>query len=512
VANVRADWRARLALPTALAVLDFFWLYPWSVLVAHWTGAPAGTALLSVATSLTLLLAALGITRFLPWDSWSLAARRPVVVVVGIALVTMAVRARYYAADLFSLDWSGARSDALPEALSGPALPLLAAAFGFCLWWRGIVRGRDVARFERVESAFGFGILAIISLLVFSRANGPVAYAALQSLVAICLIGFFLVGLSALAIARIETERADIRARGGRAPAPNRHWFFVLLGTTVLLLAMSLLIGQLFLIDLIGAVLGPILRAVGYVVGFVLYLFALPVGFVLEMIVRLIRQLMGTRPPTADEGGRPEAPEMPEVAVSGDALVVAQWLLFALVAIGLVFWLARMVKKPPVAETAADIADEHESVLAWSSLRAELASWLEALRTWLFGRRSVVVQAEVIPLPSTDQPASARSIREVYRQLLALARAKGVGHGPHQTPYERLPGLRERLRPDSNLAEITEVYVRARYGPDIPTETEVAEALAHLERVRAESTDLRQSETVSPPSIGPPTIPGGNIR
>ncbi|HUE76165.1 MAG TPA: DUF4129 domain-containing protein, partial [Chloroflexota bacterium] len=174
--------------------------------------------------------------------------------------------------------------------------------------------------------------------------------------------------------------------------------------------------------------------------------------------------------------------------------LVVQWLLLALLAIGLVLWLARTVKKPPVAETVVDLADEHESVGTWSSLRADLAAWLEVLRGWLFGARAAVVQGDQALVVPIVQPAAVRTIRDLYRQLLALALSKGVGHGRHQTPYERLPDLQASLGSESDLAEITEAYVRARYGPDIPTEAEVSEARAHFERVRAAATERQLSD------------------
>jgi len=61
------------------------------------------------------------------------------------------------------------------------------------------------------------------------------------------------------------------------------------------------------------------------------------------------------------------------------------------------------------------------------------------------------------------------SIREVYRQLLALARERGVPRARSQTPYEYERVLGQAFaRSQEEVGVITEAYVAARYGPTSP--------------------------------------------
>lgn len=61
------------------------------------------------------------------------------------------------------------------------------------------------------------------------------------------------------------------------------------------------------------------------------------------------------------------------------------------------------------------------------------------------------------------------SIREIYRRLLAWTAARGRPHVPAQTPYEYLEALIPWLpEKEADLRTLTESYVLARYGPDVP--------------------------------------------
>jgi hypothetical protein len=144
------------------------------------------------------------------------------------------------------------------------------------------------------------------------------------------------------------------------------------------------------------------------------------------------------------------------------AMVVG--LLILLVAIAVVRR-RRRAKKPG--------EDERESVWSTPLLLAGLGQAWRALWARLRAARTE---------PASE---SVGAIRAVYRELLRLGASLGIARRPSETPYEYRPRLTERLpggRPE--IDALTEAYVRVRYTPENPTESEIAAAHEALARVR----------------------------
>ncbi|MCG6536562.1 MAG: DUF4129 domain-containing protein, partial [Syntrophales bacterium LBB04] len=105
-----------------------------------------------------------------------------------------------------------------------------------------------------------------------------------------------------------------------------------------------------------------------------------------------------------------------------------------------------------------------------------LLKWLRFLG-WPFGR--AVGRRNLSP--------EAKTVRQVYRQMLLWAASKGCPRDPSQTPHEYLKRLLEWLpEAKGELGLLTDHYVNARYGPS-------ASAPGELERLRDNWKRLRRS-------------------
>jgi hypothetical protein len=83
------------------------------------------------------------------------------------------------------------------------------------------------------------------------------------------------------------------------------------------------------------------------------------------------------------------------------------------------------------------------------------------------------------------------SVRAIYASLLALLAAVDHPRQPEQTPYEFQPLAEEALpRREADIADITEAYVRARYGELETSPEELARLQEAWRRVRTDGQEL----------------------
>jgi hypothetical protein len=73
-----------------------------------------------------------------------------------------------------------------------------------------------------------------------------------------------------------------------------------------------------------------------------------------------------------------------------------------------------------------------------------------------------------------------------YRQLLNWLSLQGIGKGPTQTPFEYLQQAKASQSPEQvrAIADISEAYVRWRYGGEKPDLDKVNQALHLLKALR----------------------------
>lgn len=98
--------------------------------------------------------------------------------------------------------------------------------------------------------------------------------------------------------------------------------------------------------------------------------------------------------------------------------------------------------------------------------------------------------------PRRIPPAGAQAqLRALYRRLVQSAQRRGVAHPRSQTPYEFRSALRQALPPaDPDVAEITDVYVAAEYGPSPARTEDVRRVREHWRRIERLITGARRTD------------------
>ncbi|HEV8632693.1 MAG TPA: DUF4129 domain-containing protein [Chloroflexota bacterium] len=459
-------------LPLGLALMRLTSVYPWALLLGLWTrGEP--TPLLPAAALLALVGLPGLLLAWLRRRGWPLAAVRAATLAAGLAAALAATGLEHGRAGL-------------DGTLAAPAPPVLALVLGLLLWRRGVLDAQARVEHDDLARAFGTGVLVLAGSLLLAAVAGEPSLALLRAEAVGHVVGFFAVGLTALALARLEEMR-----RGAAPPAPGREWLGLVLATVLLLLVAALGLAQLLAFDLIGALLRPLLWPLGLLLTALLLVVGLPIALLLELLVRLVRWLLprlGQLSPV-DFGGqrlldrlRDRSPAEP---IPPELLALAQWLAVGAV-VALALWLvARAVAFRRERRSEDGVEEERDSVWNWALFAAAVRAWLAGLLARL-ARRPTDPAPLVVPAEAPAPPA-ATTIRQLYRELLRLAAARGAPRRPDATPYEHLPRLQAALGPDDVLADATGAYVRARYGPVPPDEDDVERLMAWWERRQREA-------------------------
>lgn len=401
----------------------------------------------------------------------------------GVAGVALIVYVQCYSGfSLTGLRWLADLARQLvgfmDAGLTPPLRALVAAAF---LWWRG---GRLVAlepRFDPVAEHFSHGLVGLAAgfiLVVLTRAFREGGAIVDASLVLPGVALFFAAGLAALAIARAGELKASLSGwtAWGR-------WAATVVVSILAIQAVAA--GGVAVLDVqaLGRVLGRLAGILGRALEWLIRLVLVPLGFLAQFLftstegfwkraVQNMAELQGLQAPPEQAPGvladvvRPSSPVVGYIAAA--LLVAAAWALFR-----------RSLRGGRRRDTQP--AEERESL--WSKER--FREGLRAARHGLRLRRAIPLSREGYgPAVETSTPEAA--IRRVYRQLLAAGRARGRPRQPDRTPMEYLTDL-EGVFPgcDRELALLTAMYQRVRYGAGPATEESVAAARRLWERLAA---------------------------
>ncbi len=457
----------RELLGLASTLLDLLWLHPLLVLSAG--PGPDGAPRLALWPLVALAVAA---------RSWVAAWERrggvrgpvlvltAVVVVVSLAgLIALTLGLPYLSAGLG--DWDGF-SSALRGALLLPALAT-GAAGGF-LWWR-TVSGHA---YGVVELYNRFGLI-IVSYFVYF-AIGWLTNSTYATVVLVRdMFGVFLVGLSALTLARSRMEAGQSRSQLGTG------WLLSLLAGTGVILAIGLLFGSLLGGDIAAALLTPLLGVL-QAVGFVLFVIAQVLAFLAAGLFELLLGWMGRVPPppptptptpVAGQGNpweelRGQAAQSP----AGNPILLA--VIGTLVVALVLFWLVRKVLQSADRRRRLLGGGERESLFNWRAALDSLAN--------LMPTRPVPEPDSLLALAANPAYRHTVRVRRAYRRTLAQAAALGTARRPAQTARDVLPALQSALpTARAPLAQLTDLYTATRYTttPATPAEADAAEAAAN---------------------------------
>jgi hypothetical protein len=457
----------------ALALMELGFTYPWSLLVGFWIeGEPR--PVLSAWSILGLVGGAHLVASRLAGSGLPPRLARSVAVALGLALALAAA----------SFEHGPPTPDLTPTTL--------AFLLGVHLWRRGLLHAQPPTGREAVERSLGAGTLSLAACLVLAAAAGARSLAVLQEGAAAYVVGFYGVGLSALAFARLREVR---RQAGGEAGGEGTRGWLGFVGATVIgLLVVAVLGGQALSFDLAAAVLRPIAWALSTVLFIIFLVLGLPLMIALEVLLGWLRQYLGALPSLRmDPLGNSDLDELrrrgPGQPPPEELLLIMQWLTVGLVVALAALLIARALLWRAAARRDEEVPEDRDSVWSWALVVDAVRAWLAGLRRRLAGRPATPARAAA--RGAGAEPAVATTVRQLYREVLALAAQRGAPRPPAATPYEQLPRLQSALGPDEALAEVTRAYVRVRYGEHRPADAE-------LDALRGEWDRLRQAPARPP--------------
>ncbi len=322
----------------------------------------------------------------------------------------------------------------------------LGLVVGLILFWRGWFVGEDPPDARGVEAGFQVGAVAVLPLMAALQWNARGAGQAPA-------IAFFMFGLLSIGLARRGERRTQ-----GSGPEPDWLAMAIGLGLATLVVAGALL--ALVSPELLQVLVEQLLWAVRALAWLVAGLFT---G-------------IGQPPSVPVDGQLPPAASPPAVSAPPLGLELPWpllWLLERLADLMLLllfgFGIYRLVQfglrrmRGRMADRSLGEAPRSEAVPFsprqwWRELLARLWAWLRP------GRRSGPTLSAASSGTAHPTPEE-RSVREVYRSFLGAAARAGLPRARPETPNEYAAHLAAR-RPSvrGELAELTDVYVRARYG------------------------------------------------
>lgn len=379
---------------------------------------------------------------------------------------------------LGDLGWIGAVFGAI-LGFQYPIAPLvgLIVVVGY-LWNRAI--NADATRAPNVRTRFELGLIILVFLGVLRLLD---VGAAMAGPVNRAIFWFFLLGMLALAL-----RRAQIAGAHGHSVLGTR-WFMLSMGVVGGLLLVGALLAGVFSRDLSDALFGPVLTGLA-LVGIALYTvftwIVQAVFWLLTPLFNFIWSITGDTPPPRlqqpawlQELQRRQ--QNPDLSGPVDILLPLSGLLVVLLVLFLIwlYW-------SPARRRRREIQSEvRESVWDWRMVPQALAGLFR-------GRERLEPEAD--PLDALGRDARYRhtvQVRQIYRQVLDLAAARGAPRPLPQTADELLPALERVLPGDpAPLRTITAVYDSVRYRTDPATADEAAAATAawQLITARAAST------------------------
>jgi hypothetical protein len=299
-------------------------------------------------------------------------------------------------------------------------------------------------------------------------------------------IAYFGFGLLAIALTRIE-EVAHAES-GGVAPF-NLKWVATLATTLVVAGLIVLLVSQVITVGTVRWLLRPFATLLNVVLFLGIMLITTLVMQVLPLLQWLLGDISLDKMEKAMQelqdltSPAQELEEVPETPLLSPQIQEALWVSFVVLVLLVVLWLVvRSFRRWRMREYATP-GGVRETVDAEATLAEDLADYLR--EQWRRLRE--------LDLRRFFQRLGQEmgSVRAIYASLLALLAAADHPRQPEQTPYEFQPVAEEALPTrKTDLAAITEAYVRARYGELETSPEELARLQEAWQRVRTDGQEL----------------------
>lgn len=366
------------------------------------------------------------------------------------------------------------------------ALPL---GFLVLLWWRSATISHDEISLDTVRSSFQWGTIMMLIAVLFDSIS---PYDIVNGFL---VVGFFIVGLSGLALARFSSETGDSQAM-------SLDWWLPI-GVSVAAVLLSGLLASALGLGGLDEVTRSILGTVGSVGLWVVKPLLLALGLVAGILVAFGNWISGMFG-GGDLSGLQQAvmqiqqfqDSMREDTSSGipswlvnlikgfgflAAAAVAGWVLYRLFRV-------RRGWRPP-----SEVEETRESIFSWTKANQDLSAFLSEWWRNLAEMRDRGKKG--FREPGTP--------REFYHSLLEMSQGIGQPRREWQTPKEHQWDLKD-LMPDTAVNGIVDGFQLAHYGQQETSQEgidflrrdwlEIKGFLAGQERAKP-PTDAESSET-----------------
>jgi hypothetical protein len=247
---------------------------------------------------------------------------------------------------------------------------------------------------------------------------------------------------------------------------------------------MGLALSTVFAPEDVGRVLrwaGSLMNAIGWAIFTVILALSYLLALILDPLVRLLLPLVQALMALLGLAMPQQLPKVPELnrelndleTISITIPEPLRWVLLAatFLIIALAFALALQRLR---LEAEADVDETRESLLTREFLGEQ---WARFWRNWL-DRLRRAQQVILNPFLSLEgEVEGRRTIRAIYQSLLTVTHALGHPRRRGQTPLEYRQALEGVLpNPEAALNTITEGYLQARYGHELPSPEQVERA------------------------------------
>lgn len=527
-------WLDRVLLPLSIAGSYAAWVYP--VLIAHVSDPGVEARYTGVAFWLCLgtLLAARLLGRLAGQY------RRSGLIVLSGGLVPLLAFAIWVLVRLHRLSSPSLADGPLRHAL------IAGAACAVLLWWRGTRLAYD-DHHEETSRTFSVGAVALVMLVLVSHLQtrlgvvSPSAYtnwiAVLISLhilgaIVVTILGFLgadarkvvswgegivaslavvlaamwptlpapetlagpillfcFSGLVARALLGLSWVLNTQRGRDGMRLHVDWVWLGIILGMVTGAVVLSVLVGQILAPKTILSALAWLWRTVVPLV----WVLGLILSAVLWLMIELVSFLMSRWPIEWPRFEPPSMEEMERAAGTGLGLPALEhpavkMLLVGIVVAVVVWLLYRAAKRlPGVGLPPVGVSEQRTRGLGLVSLREILQD--------LFAHLWRGTTALFLPLGAGER--TRHIVRRIYQNVLYRAAALDAPRERAQTPRQYAETIRafcpER---EGDLEQLTQIYERARYGPEPPTESQATAAGEAGKRIETMLQDAKPAQTV----------------
>jgi len=346
-------------------------------------------------------------------------------------------------------------------------------------FWRGLVIVEETRDHQDVQRHFASGFAVYILGLLFLASRGDINTPTIWHVVALSGLGFLLIAMVALSVARLEHTREPGAGRSVLLVGAIQMGFLVLVGFLAL---------QLFAFDLAGGVghlTQPFFDGLGRAAFVLVTLIAEPLQHLFQLLHPHNPHISGrpatTRPPLNNPGGKRLKGTKRHDPTNGVVVVVIAALILA--GILALIWRALPRRQHTIRITPA-YRQERQWLLSPLALLQLLLTWLRSLLkggAQLAGEAARATQRRVRGPSYPEDP-----IRRAYAQLLHQSASTGLPRPTAMTPQVFEKRLGEQW-PDGrlDLAALTASYVERRYGDRELTDERISLVNQQWQRLRA---------------------------